>query len=261
MAAPSAPIDATTLLHVWERGQGWPPAWQALCVLAAAEPGESFEALAALPVGHRDRRLMELRGRLFGSRLESVVTCPRCGDRLELAFDLADVQVPESEEAPAWQAEAGDEGGPGEWALEDEGWALRFRLPNSADLLAALRGGGRETLLARCVLEARAIDDPRAASPLPPEQLPGPAQAALAERLAELDPQADVRFPLDCPTCGHGWTALFDIASFLWEELTTWALRTLEEVDILARAYGWREADILALSSWRRNYYIRMVTE
>jgi hypothetical protein len=53
--------------------------------------------------------------------------------------------------------------------------------------------------------------------------------------------------------------AVCDIAAYLWQELHNWAVRVLDEVNILARAYAWREDDILALSPWRRRYYIQRV--
>src|SRR5206468_730296 len=41
--------------------------------------------------------------------------------------------------------------------------------------------------------------------------------------------------------------------------LPRFAGRLLREVDALARAYGWREPDILALTPWRRDAYLQLV--
>jgi hypothetical protein len=237
-----AALSAADLLQAWESGQGSPPVLQALILLSAAYPGESLQELAALPIGRRDWLLMDLHQRLFGARLESLVTCPQCGERLELVFDMADIQLPEADEPP------------GSWDLERDGYALHFRLPNSQDLLAAQQTGGRRTLLERCILDARQADQPQ-----PADGLPEAVQAALIGRMAELDPQADVRFPVNCPACEHHWMVIFDIVPFLWQEVHSWAIRTLDEVNLLARAYAWREDDILALSPWRRRYYIQRV--
>jgi hypothetical protein len=76
--------------------------------------------------------------------------------------------------------------------------------------------------------------------------------------MSDADPQADVELALACPSCGHQWPAAFDIASFLWKELHAWALRTLREVHTLARSYGWREDDVLALSGTRRQLYLEL---
>ena len=82
---------------------------------------------------------------------------------------------------------------------------------------------------------------------------------AIARCLGELDPQAEVLLDMVCPDCGTQWQALFDIASFLWTELDAWAHRTFIEVHRLAWTYGWREADILALSPLRRQRYLQMI--
>ncbi len=73
------------------------------------------------------------------------------------------------------------------------------------------------------------------------------------------DPQADVQLNLSCPSCNHNWQMVFDIVSFFWSEIHTWAQQMLREVHILASAYGWYEADILVMSPSRRQFYLQMV--
>jgi hypothetical protein len=77
--------------------------------------------------------------------------------------------------------------------------------------------------------------------------------------MAEIDPQADIQIALTCPACLHQWSAAFDIASHLWIEVNSWAMRILDEVHRLASAYGWSEADILELSPMRRQLYLGMI--
>ncbi len=230
------------LLDAWEHGRGLPPARRALLLLAAGGP----DAPAGLTAGQRDARLLELRRRAFGSRLVALADCPRCGERLELAFPVEDVL---SDAVPA---------PPAELALDLDGWAVRFRLPAAIDLAdAADRGdaaAARQLLLERCVLAARRGDRELTAG-----ELPEPVVAAVAGRMAEADPRADIRLDLACPGCGHGWQAPLDVVAFFWEELGAWAERTLREIHVLASAYGWGEADILALSPWRRHRYLEMV--
>jgi hypothetical protein len=244
-------LSAAEMLHVWERGQARPAAERALALLAAACPEETPDDLAGLPVGRRDARLMVLREWTFGPRLASVAACPACGDRLEISAGVADLLVPVEEPAPErLELEVGEH-------------RLTLRLPDSRDLAAlaaraapnTLDEAGdlpalRRLLLGRCLL---------AASNGPPDDLPDEVVEAAAARLAEADPQADVRLSLSCPACGHAWLAVFDIATFFWQEIEAWALRTLREVHTLALAYGWREPDILALSPWRRQIYLQMV--
>ena len=79
------------------------------------------------------------------------------------------------------------------------------------------------------------------------------------ERMAMLDPQADVQIDADCPSCGHRWREPFDIVTFLWTEVSALARRLLADVHDLASAYHWSERDILALSPARRNAYLEML--
>jgi hypothetical protein len=227
------------MLSVWERGQARPPVERALALLAAACPGETLDDLAALPVGRRDARLMVLREWTFGPRIAGLASCPACGDRVEMSAGVADLLVPVEEPPPArLEIRVGEH-------------ELALRLPDSRDL-AALAGSGdlpslRRRLLRCCLLAGDS------------ESLPDAVLAAAAEKLAEADPQADVRLSLACPACGHIWLAAFDIVAFFWREIDAWALRTLREIHTLALAYGWREPDVLALSPWRRRLYLQMV--
>ena len=234
------PLSAQELLDAWERGVGESPVRRALVLLAAACPGVAPEDLARESVGRRDARLLTLREWTFGPRLVSVASCPVCAERLETAFDVADIRVGSFEEGPQEPL-----------ALTVGGAELTFRLPDSTDLAAlsstASVDGARRRLLDRCLLGTGAND------------LSEEALQAVARRMAEADPQGDVELSLTCPACGHGWLAQFDIASFFWTEIDAWARVLLREIHILASAYGWRESDILALSPWRRRSYLELI--
>lgn len=238
------PLTAQELLDAWERGLGEPPVQRALTLLAAACPETLPEQLARESVGRRDGRLLSLREWTFGPRLVSLAACPACGERLETAFDVADVRV------SGTLAETGDGAEP--LAVSVAGRDLRFRLPNSLDLAALVPGkDARRTLLGRCLLPAGEKIDV--------EELPEAALQAVAERMAAADPQGDVQLALQCPACGHAWAAAFDIVSFLWTEVDAWARVLLHEIHTLASAYGWREAEILALTPWRRRSYLELI--
>jgi len=89
--------------------------------------------------------------------------------------------------------------------------------------------------------------------------LPENVIAAVSERMAQLDPQGDIQLTLTCPKCGHEWLSPLDIASYLWREICAWAGRTLNEIHLIASAYGWRETDILTLSPQRRRTYLELI--
>jgi len=83
--------------------------------------------------------------------------------------------------------------------------------------------------------------------------------ASIESRMAQLDPQAQVELDMNCPACDQSWLAPFDIVSFLWMEISAWARRTMHEVHLLARAYGWSEPEILSLHPVKRQMYLQMV--
>jgi uncharacterized protein (UPF0212 family) len=247
--APRA-LSAAELLDVWERGLTQPPVQRALTLAAAAYPGASLETLANLSIGQRDSSLLTLREQTFGPQLVSLVMCPGCSERLELTFAVADVRTTAISFGAKSAAVL-------RFGVAD--YEVSFRLPNSLDLFA-IDGSqdvvaSRQLLLQRCLLAAEHQGKEQSAN-----QLPAEIVEAVVERMAQADPQADVQLALSCPQCGHQWQAAFDIVSFFWSEIDAWASRLLREVHVLASAYSWREADILALSPWRRQLYLEMIS-
>jgi len=236
---PPLAIDDATLLEAWDRASPLARPWRELTLLAGA--GEAVDTLAHLPVGERDRRLLALRRALLGDRLECETSCPACGERLELvlaASALAGVPVDAALES----------------TVEHAGCRVRFRLPTSADLAASSAGPDAAlALLGRCVLDATRGDERIAADALPPALLD-----VVAARMAELDPQANVRLALECAACNHRWEDDLDVAGFVLAEIDAHATRLLAEVHGLASAYGWSEADILALGPRRRRRYLEL---
>jgi hypothetical protein len=51
-----------------------------------------------------------------------------------------------------------------------------------------------------------------------------------------------------------------DPPSFLWREVEARAACLLDEIDRLARAYGWSERDILGLGDARRAAYLDRIS-
>jgi hypothetical protein len=237
-------LSVPELLRVWENGLAQGPVERALLLLGAAHPETPRESLASLTIGQRDASLLTLREWTFGSLVESIVVCPECGQRLELTFEISDVRV------TACETEA-------EVAVSVADYDLRLRPPNSLDVAAIPAEAGlevkRRMLFERCLVAISAGGRTATAAGLPDEAL-----EAAARRLADADPQADVQLNVACP-CGKRWQSAFDIVSFFWAEIEAWACRILREVHVLASAYGWREADILALSPARRQLYLAMV--
>lgn len=240
------PLSAPELLEAWERALPLSTPERSLALLAAAAQEIAPDALARLSIGQRDARLLTLREWTFGARMTSLASCPACAQRLELAFNVADLRV-----VPEVTHDVET------FSLVADGYEAVFRLPNTLDMLAIASCTGvdeaRARLLERCLTWARHGEHKVAAMELPPEVV-----AAVAAHMAAADPQADAQLALDCPRCAHRWLAAFDIAAFFWDEVHAWARRMLGEVHALARTYGWREHDILNMSAWRRQFYLGM---
>ncbi len=241
-------LSAAELLDAWERSAVQSPAWRPLALLAAAGVAVPPEAAADWTIGRRDAELLRLRERTFGSRFAATVACPECGERLELAFDAGEIRARDEDAAAPV----------GELAFAVAGCELRCRLPTGRDLAAVAAHGdleaARRALVGRCLLSAR-----RSGEEVTESDLPAEVVAAIEERMEAADPQAHVLLDLSCTSCARRWQAPFDVDAFFWAELDAWARRTLAEVHALAAAYGWSEAEVLALSAARRHLYLEMV--
>ena len=243
-------LTSEGLLRVWDAGVGRHSADRALTILAAAYPDVPRERLTQLTVGRRDAALLSVREATFGSMLPGGVVCPACGERLDLALDTTAIR-------------AGDYRPPDEpdeqlnGRFVADGYAVRFRAPDSRDLAALAAcpdpAAGRVELARRCLL---AVERDGVRCEL--DSLPEAVIEELARQLQALDPQAEVLLDLTCPACDHRWQVTFDVVSFFWSEIAAGAKRLLREVHALARAYGWREAEILAMSTARRRSYLEL---
>jgi hypothetical protein len=237
------------LLRAWEVGESQHPVDRALTLLSTAWPDLTRDELVSLSIGQRDGRLLDLREHTLGPNLDATARCPRCAERLEFVVAVADLRVASEPDDPGQET----------YKVITDGLELRFRLPNSRDLAASLgcRGpaSARKLLAQRCVLGGR-----RNGEDVDVEELSAEALSGLAHEMADCDPQAEVLLDLHCPACDHGWRAPFDILVFFWSEVAAQANRLLREVDALARAYGWREAEILGMSAQRRQVYLEMAS-
>lgn len=238
-------LSDSDILSVWEKGAGMLPVYRALILLAFSCPDEKVETLAGLSIGRRDSLLLELREMTNGSKLSCLAHCPGCKERLDLAFDAAEIRV----EAEKIGARA--------MSLQAGSFEVSFRLPNSLDLVAIEQcrdvRSARGILLSRCIISARQ-DGEEISSRILPEEV----SDLVAKRMEEVDPQADIQLSLSCPSCSWKWSQTFDIVSFFWSEIDFLAHRIVEEVHALAKSYGWSEGEILAMSPRRREIYLEM---
>jgi hypothetical protein len=233
-------LSASQILQLWETGCDLLPLDRALLILSAALPEETWESLSDLPIGGRDERLLCLQLATFGPQLACRASCPHCDERVEFDMEISPLFEIGSN-PPMTELEF-------DW-VAPSGLALRCRLPNSRDLAAAGASEAqdpRRYLAERCILQGEVV------------RLTSEDLDCLAVEMAGRDPLADIRFDLSCPGCHKAWQAPLDIAAYLWQELSAEARHLANKVAWLARFYGWREADILAMSARRRQLYLEL---
>jgi hypothetical protein len=239
-------LTGAKLLDVWERGYYHNPTQRAITLLAAACPSISHDDLLGMTIGERDRLLLDLREKIFGQVINAITICPECGEEMEIEFLTGDVREP----VDTTQNIA--------LSLVKDDYTIEFRVPSSEDLSTIDDTldpeASRMSLLNRCIVQCS-----RGGEPCGVPSLPSAILDAIEEEMLRADPQADVTISLHCYACHHEWLTTFDIVSYLWTELTTLAKRTMYEIHMLASAYGWGEADILAMSSWKRERYLEMI--
>jgi len=240
-------LTAADITRVVEWGADKHALDRAVTLLRIALPEARRDELEQLPIGVRDRLLLEIRRTLFGSRLDLTVRCRPCRQTLEFA-----ISVEQLLELPAPAAF--------DHSLHVEDYEVSFRLPNTRDLAAAVGAQSiehaRATLLRACTRSAS-----RGGAPIDLERLPAEVIDAVAERIGELDPQADISFKLQCDRCHRELEASLDALHCLWTELRGYAERIQHEIHLLARAYGWSERTILEMTAARRHRYCQMVTD
>jgi hypothetical protein len=221
------------------------------CIVAAGDPPHPLEAspdwVSALTIGDREALLLHLRRISIGSRIECVLTCPKCVEKLDLDLEAEDLLLP-----PYASPQR-------EYTASLSGCQVRFRLPTGADqaaiadlarldLDAAVQG-----LVQRCVLAVTSQGQPA--------KLSNEAVEALACRMAELDPQAELDIQMTCPACQTSFSTILDMAQFLGSELASRSRPLDYEIHTLALAYHWSEAEILGLPLRRRRTYLQLLDE
>ena len=237
-------ITTPELLNFWERNLNCTMIQRALDLLCCASPEMKPEVIAGLNIGERDARLMVLREWLFGSKFLNISQCPVCSEQIEWETGINDIRM-------QWP---NDEAVPGKYQLKKDGYTIGFRLPDSNDLAAVFADAGPEKLFEKIVFDCKFKSKSFAV-----DQLPEKILEAIDNRIVEENPQADIIMNITCPDCTHQWDMQFDIVSYLWEEINSWARHILQDIDSIAQAYGWPEQDILNMSPARRQIYSNMV--
>lgn len=224
----------------------------ARCLEQLGSKAPHADDVRSLTVGDREALLLHLRRASESDRIDCVVTCPHreCGEPVDVGLRVSDLLLSSYDDVVAWREESVRVG--------DHGVPVRFRLPTGADQEAVAALARDDAALAARRLLGRCVE-PVGDGRDPVVGLGEEGVAALAARMADLDPQAELRLRMECPACAAPITTLFDTATFLFAEMGAAGDRLYQEVHALAWYYHWSEADILDLTAGRRRRYLDLI--
>ena len=185
--------------------------------------------------------LLGLRVQVLGEGWDLGFACPHCAARVEVSFRLADYLGHIRPRRPADVADA--PGRPGWHTCQ----GVAFRLPTASDQ-AAVAGVADPTR----ALAERCIDPPRPAAHV---------RARIERAMAAMGPEVSRPLAGRCPACGAAVEAPLHVARLVIGELTRESANLHEEVHLIARAYHWREAEILKLPRRRRQAYAERIRQ
>lgn len=241
MTTTASLADAAVLLAAWEEASAVPACAAGAVLLHRAGLVDDVAQALELPLATTAALVARVYTQTFGDDVEAVVGCPGCGERLEVALPLA--RLAPATDGPVRATVAAAEGG------RD----LVVRCPTSGDLLAAAAAPDpTQALLARCVTDA-------GGGPVDPAALDESQRAAVDAAAEELAGAGAALLRTSCPACGDEMSVDVDVPALLWQRIAGEVPAVLAEVAELSAAFGWAEADVLAMSEIRRAAYLMLV--
>ncbi|MDQ0464410.1 hypothetical protein QO010_002191 [Caulobacter ginsengisoli] len=208
----------------------------------ASPADDGADDWSALSVTDFELLLLAFRRGLFGDLVRSDFFCPQdgCGERVEIEFSLADFVAGVTPGRPRGVSDDPDRPG---WRRLGE---AAFRPPAVRDQVMAQAGGGADLLARRCI-------EP----PNPPARL----KLRCVSAMEAIAPEVSQTLEGVCPGCGAPVRAVFHVPAFVVAEVQRAFGRITEEVDLIARAYHWSEAEILSLPRRRRQDYAARIRD
>lgn len=211
------------------------------------------QVVRSLAIGDREALLLHLRRLALGDRLQCLVECPSCQERMDTELKVSDLLLPPYSHSQESYKRT---------IVEDNvAYHVVFRLPTGADqeeaafLATTDPDAGAAFILHRCVKSVTRESDK------PIENLPATVATQLPPIMAELDPQAEITLNLSCLVCGFKFPIVFDTANYLFQELVEQSRHLYREVHLLAFNYHWSEAEIMRMTSKKRRLYLELLDE
>ena len=204
-----------------------------------ADAGDRDRDWADLTVTDFEFLLLSLRAARFGERLSLGFACPACHERVEVGFRIADYLA--AVRPSAFPGVARDTERPGWFRLD----AAAFRLPTIGDQAEVARLAHPARRLAERCLDETARHAPH--------------RARVERAMAAMAPEVSRPIAGTCPSCDATVEAPLHVTRVVMAELRRAAGAVHDEVDLIARAYHWPEAAILALPQDRRRAYAERI--
>lgn len=240
----TALAEPATLLAVWERAAGAPAAARAaVLVHGAGLVGELDEALD-LDLGRCAALASQAYREEFGTSADAVTVCGECGELIEATVPAGGV----GPTGATGEANRPAPTGPQVRELVVGDWVVRAATTRDLLLAAGEPDAVAASLLSRCVRHRETGQ--------PPGALPAQVLADLDEAAEELAGAGSLVSVVTCPACSASVEVGLDAGALLWESVASAGIKLLTEVATLAAAFGWSEAEILALSPERRRAYL-----
>jgi hypothetical protein len=199
----------------------------------ALRPGDA----ATLTAADRDTVLAAIYATAFGPRIEGTRACVECAASYDLAFELT--VLVESVRRQRGSLEVVD----GIYRLPA---GARFRLPTGADEVAVAElapADAERVLLERCLVEGDARRD----------------GAQVVAAMAHVAPTLGLDLDATCPECSAHQALHFDVQEYLLGKLAIERPRLVDDVHVLASAYGWGYDEILSLRRSARRAHVALL--
>lgn len=211
------------------------------------------QLVRSLTIGDREALLLHLRRLTLGDSLQCLAICPSCKEKMDLDLKINDMLQPPYPHVQQ-SHEISING-------DDKSYHVNFRLPNGGDqeeaasLATTDPNAGEHLILRRCVKHVMSENDELV------DEIPATVATQLPAIMSELDPQAELTLNLSCPFCGKKFSKIFDTAAYLFQELHNKSRHLYKEAHLLAYYYHWSEAEIMGITSVKRQLYLGLLTD
>lgn len=211
------------------------------------------ELVQQLSVGDREALLLHLRRLTLGGLISCLLSCPSCGKKMDLDLRVDELLLPQYASSRRFHEIDVSDGA--------TSYHVVFRVPNGEDQEAAVLSAAESVDAAADLMLRRCIESVATQDGTTPDEIPALVMQQLPEKMATLDPQADVLLELTCPECQAGFVAPFDASDYLYRELLSGEREFYREVHALSFYYHWDEETILRLPRRKRQIYLELLMD